>query len=760
MSLTKNKKIIVVSILFLLFATSGFAQISHGGQPLPLNVGTKSRSVSPAQIPFQEMAAINNMELLRSAEVASSKFKSLEFAHKFHVFFRPDNSGITFDVGNMNVWRVGIRSKNALSLNILFSKFRLPEGAKVFVYNADQSEILGSYTHKNNTDLNLLPIQPIAGDEIIVEYQEPIDAAFKGEIEIGEVNHDFRGLFRATEPRDPTQSCHPNIVCYPEDIQAGSGVVALIINGTTYCTGSLINNSANENIPYLITATHCLNNKYNPSFLQNRKYDLVAGSIVAFLGYQSPVCEKEIRGPIQMTVASATPELISERYDISLLRLRDTPPKEFQPFYLGWNVSSSPVAPFHGIHHPNGGIKKIAIENDRIRLISAVYSDLYGHKFEENAFWSVENWDVAATEFGSSGSPLTDKEKRIVGTLTGGSSECSTPKGPDQYAALYKAWSVKDTIGNPSLKDNPKSLKDFLDPTNTQFQQIDGFNPYQSEPYTKSSNYLPTDTVIQSYHNSVPMFATNNTFGYTEFAEEFNTSKPTSLEGVFVTSPITNNVLNLNVRIKVYSDNNGSPGTLLHETPLNYSFRYYQAGNFFDTRRDMRNNIENYVKFSVPVDVSGKFFISYSDANNVSNGFSLLNVQPRKIGAGIASTAWMKNAAGWVKSSENIENPVNTSLLIAPYVIGTGLTAPTDPGQDETEIKAYHNNTVNRIFIESNKDLISWEIFYVSGQKVAEGKAESSINRTSFSAGHLAKGIYIVKVKVDGKTENVRVMVR
>jgi hypothetical protein len=137
-----------------------------------------------------------------------------------------------------------------------------------------------------------------------------------------------------------------------------------------------------------------------------------------------------------------------------------------------------------------------------------------------------------------------------------------------------------------------------------------------------------------------------------------------------------------------------------------------------------------------------------------------LNVQPRKIGAGIASTAWMKNATGWVKSSENIENPINTSLLIAPYVIGTGLTAPSDPGQDDTEIKAYYNSAVNRIFIESNKDLISWEIFYVTGQKVFEGKAESSINRTSFSVGHLVKGIYMVKVSVNGTDKNLKVLVR
>ena len=150
----------------------------------------------------------------------------------------------------------------------------------------------------------MLPVQPVEGDEIIVEYQEPANAAFEGEIEIGEVNHDFRGIFRATEPRDPAQNCHPNLVCYPEDIEPGSGVVAIIINGGTYCTASLINNTESDGTPYLITATHCLNNDYSTSFLSNRQYDLVAGNIVAFFGYQSPNCDKPIRGNVQMTMAS------------------------------------------------------------------------------------------------------------------------------------------------------------------------------------------------------------------------------------------------------------------------------------------------------------------------------------------------------------------------------------------------------------------------------------------------------------------------
>ncbi len=177
------------------------------------------------------------------------------------------------------------------------------------MYNADQTQILGSYTDENNTEHNLLPVQPIGGEELIVELQEPENSV--SEIEVGEVNHDFLGLFRAgTEPRDPSQSCHPNLVCYPEDAQVGSGVVELIINGNTYCTGALVNNTAQDGTPYLLTATHCLNRDYNTSFLADREYDVVAGSIVAFFRYESPVCDATIRGNTQMTLAVLTPSLL------------------------------------------------------------------------------------------------------------------------------------------------------------------------------------------------------------------------------------------------------------------------------------------------------------------------------------------------------------------------------------------------------------------------------------------------------------------
>lgn len=132
MFLPKNIQKSLIPIIFSLLTSSVLAQISHGGQPLPINASVQARSVSPSQIPFIDMPSFDVQQAITRSQTEGERFKSLEFAHKFHVFLRPDNSGITFTtIDNLKVWRVGLRSKGAYSLNILFSKFRLPEGAKV-----------------------------------------------------------------------------------------------------------------------------------------------------------------------------------------------------------------------------------------------------------------------------------------------------------------------------------------------------------------------------------------------------------------------------------------------------------------------------------------------------------------------------------------------------------------------------------------------------------------------------------------------------
>ncbi|HBJ14626.1 MAG TPA: hypothetical protein DDY80_08425, partial [Parabacteroides merdae] len=79
-------------------------------------------------------------------------------------------------------------------------------------------------------------------------------------------------------------------------------VVLMIINGTTGCTGTLVNNTANDGKPYLLTASHCLNNQFQ---IKNPDYEEVAGNIVCYFNYNSPQCSPVEPGRTDQTIASA-----------------------------------------------------------------------------------------------------------------------------------------------------------------------------------------------------------------------------------------------------------------------------------------------------------------------------------------------------------------------------------------------------------------------------------------------------------------------
>ena len=189
--MAKHLIIIIYFGLCLFLGVSVKAQISHGGQPLPL---TATKSLTEDM--FITMPPFDLAEQLRLDSLEATGLRNgFRFAYKFVTDYTPENSGVHFTLSDgTKVWRLGIRSEGALSLNIMFSKYHLPEGARVFLYNSDQSEVLGSFNHLNNSERGILPVAPILGDELIIEYQEPAKTAFPGKLAVGEVNHGYRNL--------------------------------------------------------------------------------------------------------------------------------------------------------------------------------------------------------------------------------------------------------------------------------------------------------------------------------------------------------------------------------------------------------------------------------------------------------------------------------------------------------------------------------------------------------------------------------------
>ncbi|MBE0666317.1 MAG: hypothetical protein IH593_01455, partial [Bacteroidales bacterium] len=83
----------------------------------------------------------SQVDLMRSLD--QPKDQPFRFAIPVMVSLRPDNAGFVVRNDDETVWVMPVRSKGALSLNVILSPFHLPEGAYVYIYDGNREMIRG-----------------------------------------------------------------------------------------------------------------------------------------------------------------------------------------------------------------------------------------------------------------------------------------------------------------------------------------------------------------------------------------------------------------------------------------------------------------------------------------------------------------------------------------------------------------------------------------------------------------------------------------
>ncbi|NQY08548.1 MAG: trypsin-like peptidase domain-containing protein [Flavobacteriales bacterium] len=415
------------------------AQISYGGQPRGYNT-SKNLGIDYVQMPSIDTVAV------KQHKKANNKVGPMVFGEIIETEINLFNSGNWETLKNGDrIWRTGIQSDGAYSINLVFDDFFIPDGGQFFIYNKDKTAYLGSFTSKSNRKDSKFATDLLSGEAIVLEYFEPADVAGEGAINVSKVVHGYVDMKSLTKALGDSDDCHVNVVCEEGDewVKEASAVALILVGSKGFCTGTLINNVNEDKKPYFLTAEHCLNGSENLWIYR--------------FNYNSPDCDVNKEGPTSQSVLGSTVLAEGLNTDFALLLLDTLPPDDYEVQYAGWS-RNTPTDSLVGIHHPQGDVKKISLSYSNADLVS------------QKGIASVEVvWDLGTTEIGSSGSPLFNQQHQVVGQLYGGNAACNKPNEPDYYGDFSTSWSGSGTSGS--------QLKAWLDPNSTNTMSIDRYDP-------------------------------------------------------------------------------------------------------------------------------------------------------------------------------------------------------------------------------------------------------------------------------------------
>ncbi len=458
-------------------------QLQFPGTAMGINSGLKAAEVMYVLSPVDPMEVEAEKELNRK-----SHSKPLRFALERPVNLSPETHGSWSMEGDMGVWRIHVLSPGAYSLGLVFGKYELLPGVKLFVYDPELQQVKGAFTSGNNKASRVFPVGHIPGDELVIELQVPDGMFDYGELELESLSHAFLktgyGAYHAADcPAGEfgcSQNCEIDVNCVEgDDWWLVKPAVVRVFTTTLYCTGVLVNNTSYDGTPYILTAEHCLNNQ--------ERADLT----VFQFNYESPTCFGE-DGPLDMSLESATLIAHGDSVDFSLLELVHMPPASYGVYYAGWDRADFQTNATATIHHPFGDVKKISIDEDIPSVPQqpgdVPYSGLEDYHYF--SYWWIKRWETGSTEGGSSGGPLFNLDHKVIGTLSGGIASCGdsigydietdrviynlAPNRDDYFSRFGMAWDYEEYKGN--------ALKPWLDPLNSGTETLGGYNPTSAEP--------------------------------------------------------------------------------------------------------------------------------------------------------------------------------------------------------------------------------------------------------------------------------------
>jgi hypothetical protein len=355
-------------------------------------------------------------------------------------------------IDGVSVGRLTILVKESTSLNVLLTQLEMSSNTRFYLKTDVGFE--GPYTNQN-IDNSRFSHFPITTNKLTLQFELNSNDENQLRFKISEINASFNNALK-------DGACNIASVC-PEANnyrKAQKSTVIISVNGSGFCTGTLVNNTSRDFTPYIITAQHCLG---GASDLSDWTF--------AF-NYEAKSCaSSNLSNNKKISLRGADIVAQNSKSDFALLLLREDLGPNDTVHFAGWDKKELASTRQHVFHHPNGALKRFSLNTN------AVTATTYLESNSPPYVWKIDKWEEGTTEGGSSGSSLMNDNGQIVGTLVGGEASCNNLNAPDYFGRMDVGFQLND--------DWSLTLSPWLDPNQGNYDTIDGRDyPYQTLPNT------------------------------------------------------------------------------------------------------------------------------------------------------------------------------------------------------------------------------------------------------------------------------------
>lgn len=454
------------------------------------NIEENSKGVRVFNVP-----SVDIKKLISEDEENKKQKKPYRFGCGVDVSCTLDN-GKWISIEGGRLWIIEFKSEDARSLNLKFDGLYLPQGAELYVINHDKTELFGPVRQELIPASGSFLTETLDGSSATVYLYEPDNQYGRSKLHIKRVIYGYRDASRQSGNKQTRGfgDCSIDVACYPEYDKESKGVARMIINEdrtSYYGTGALLMATDYQYKPYFLTALHCIDHDDNGILSEEEKEEL-SDALFRF-NYMKEECGGNLY-KITRTIFGATVKAVITYKDCALLELNQDVKKYNNICWLGWDRSNSNPTSGVGLHHPHGEVMEIALEYSPIPIVL----DLYTFYYDDGAVW-----------LGSSGSPLLNQDKRVVGLLSWSANEatnvCNQPFA--RYNRVYSSW---NGTGTDSTR-----LSTWLDPLGTGQTTINSSYPFEgyeiigNELLASSNDYYVAN--LKSTH-SVTWYITDSIY--------------------------------------------------------------------------------------------------------------------------------------------------------------------------------------------------------------------------------------------------------